>query len=196
MTSGLTSIGMTSGDQPTFDTWPSGRASRSATSSGRWRPTRRTRDRRRSAQMPRTTSSRSSVCDVDGVRGAEPPRRLEPRRVAGQPGDDQRVGAGQRRHARAQQADRAGAEHDDEIARRIRRVDAHRVVGHRVRLGQARDLERQRVGDVVQAARRHADVLRHRAVDAVAESLARGAQVVAARAAHQARRRRSRPPSR
>ena len=56
-----------------------------------------------------------------------------------------------------------------------------------MRLGQARELERQRIGHVVQAARRHLHVLGHRAVHAVAEALARRAQVVAARPAHQAR---------
>ena len=66
-------------------------------------------------------------------------------------------------------------------------VPAHRVVGDRVRLGQAGQLERQRVGHVVQAARGHFHELGHRAVDAVAEALARRAQVVAAGAAHQAR---------
>ena len=47
-------------------------------------------------------------------------------------------------------------------------------------------LERQRVGDGVEAARRHRDVGGHRAVDAVAEALARRAQVVAPGAAHHA----------
>ena len=55
-----------------------------------------------------------------------------------------------------------------------------------MRLGEAGDVERQRVGDRVQAARRHPHELRHRAVEAVAEPLARRTEVVAAGAAQQA----------
>ena len=55
------------------------------------------------------------------------------------PDDDQRVRAGERRHPRAEQPDRAGTEDDDGVARPDRRVHAHRLVGHRVRLGEAGD---------------------------------------------------------
>ena len=43
-----------------------------------------------------------------------------------------------------------------------------------MRLGEAGDVERQRVGNVMQAARGHAHVLRHRAVHAITEAFARG----------------------
>ena len=58
---------------------------------------------------------------------------------------------GQRRHSRAQQADRPGPEDDDGLARPNRGVHAHRVVGHGVRLDQAGQIERQRIGNLVQA---------------------------------------------
>ena len=47
-----------------------------------------------------------------------------------------------------------------------------------MRLRQARDVERQRVGDVVQASRRHPHPLRHRAVHAISKALARRTEIV------------------
>ena len=126
------------------------------------------------------------VVDVDDVRRAQFARDLEASAVGSATRDHERIGAAERGHLRAEQADRSGTEHDHEVTRLDVGIDAHRLVRDAVRLGQARDVERQRVGNVMQAARRHAHVLRHRAVDAVAEALARRAQVVATGAAHQA----------
>ena len=117
-TSGLRSIGIVSGDQPTLVTWPSGLHQLQ-------RRVERTAGARRVAheigaeriEAAHDLLERLPVVHVDDVRGAERARRLEPRRVARQAGDDQRVGAGERRHPRAQQADRSGAEHDDQVAR-------------------------------------------------------------------------------
>ncbi len=176
-----------SGDHPTFDTWPSGRASRSAVSSVALAPDASQTRSAPMGQMSRTISSRFSVSMSTVCVAPKPACGLEARPVRRQAGDDERAGARQRRHPRAQQADGAWPDDDDEIARRDSRVDAHHLIGDRVRLGQARDVEGQRIGDVVQASRRHADELRHGAVDAVAEPLALRAQVVAARAAEQAR---------
>ena len=164
-TSGLTSTGMTSGDHPTLMTCPSGRASRSA-GLERVARARRVADDVGAERRQRCARSPPSVLRLQrGVRRAEPPRRLEPRLVAGEPDDDQRVGAGESGHARAEQADRARAEDHHRVARTHRRIDAHRVERHRMRLGQAGEIERQRVRHVVQAARRHPDELGHRAVD-------------------------------
>ena len=123
---------------------------------------------------------------VDRARRAEPCCRLEPRLVAREPSHDQRIGPRQRRHARAQQPDRPGPEDHDGVARAHGGIHAHRVERDRMRLGQAGDIERQRVRHVVEAAGSHAHVAGHRAVDPVAEPLARRAQVVASAPAHQA----------
>ena len=89
-----------------------------------------------------------------------------------------------------------GPEHDHSVARADRRVDAHRVVRDRMRLGQAREVERQRVGDAVQAARRHAHVRRHRAVDRRSRSPCATGTGCSGRRGTSGTRRRSAPPSR
>src|SRR5262249_8948353 len=83
------------------------------------------------------------------------------------------------------QPDRTRADDDDEIARADGGIDTHRVIGDRVRLGETRDLERERVRDLVQTARRHAHASRHCAVDAIAKSFSPRAQVVPAGPAEQ-----------
>ena len=130
---------------------------------------------------PRFTRSVFATCVAPSVPGG-----VEPGVVTRQAGDDQRVGARQRRHPRTQQSNRPGAEHDDGVTRANRGVDAHRVVRNRMRLCQARDVEWQRVGDAVKASRRHAYETCHRAVDPVAEAFALRAQVVATAPAQQA----------
>jgi len=73
-----------------------------------------------------------------------------------------------------------------EIAGTDRRVDAHRVVCHGMRLRQAGEPERQRVGNSMQAAGGHPDIRCHRAVDPIAEPFATRAEVVPAGPAQQA----------
>ena len=186
-TSGLMSIGIVSGDQPTLVTWPPGFTSFSAASSGRLAPdashTRSapsgSRLRTRSSSPPVETSI---VCVAPSARAASSRGAScgSPATISGLAP----ASAAIRAHSRPIGP---GPKHDHQVARMDRRVDAHRLVGDGVRLAQAGVLEGQRVGDRVQAARRRGDVGGHRAVDAVAEALAGRAQVVAAGAAHQAR---------
>ena len=111
---------------------------------------------------------------------AEPPRRLESRarRPTGRPtiSGSAPASAAMRAHSRP-----IGPGPSTTTASPGRIVEFTHIALYATACGsdQAGDLERQRIGNAVQAARRHADPLRHRAVDAVAESLARRTEVVA-----------------
>ncbi len=115
-------------------------------------------------------------------------RDLETVRVLRQ-ADDGDLGAAEPRHRRAEDADGAGAEHDDAVAGLDARVLHDRIVGDAAGLGEAGLLERQLVGHVVQDARGHADVFGHGAIHAVAEALAGGVEIVEAAPGHRVVRR-------
>lgn len=87
-------------------------------------------------------------------------------------------------HGGAQKSDRAGAENRDAVARLDARVVDDSVESHAARLGQRGDFKRQFIGHAMKAARGNTHPARHRAIDAITETLARRVEVIQTLAAH------------
>src|SRR5689334_3082988 len=117
---------------------------------------------------------------------AERARRVEPRCILIHAAHDQRARTIDARHLGGEQSDGAGAENDDRIAGPDATADGDRIVADAARLGQRGALERQRIGNVMQATFGHAHEFGHRAVRAIAEARTLRAKVIFARAAVQA----------
>ena len=168
-------------------TAPEGRTTESAASNVRLDP-----DASQTTSAPSGSQTANHLVErltlrVDDVGRAECTRGLETGDVGVETDHDKWMRARERCHPGAQQADRTGPKHHDHVTRTNRHVHAHRVVRDRVRLSQTRQIERQRCRHVVQTARRHPHIVGHRAVHAVAESLAGRAEIVPAPPAHRAR---------
>ena len=129
----------------------------SAASSGRLAP-----DASQTTSAPSGSSAAHDLFERLGCRRrrrasrrARAPPRAAPASPA-QAGDDQRVGAGERRHRAHSRPIGPGPEHDDRVAGLDRRVDAHRLVGDRSAARSGRRCSNgSESGIVVQAARRH-----------------------------------------
>ena len=98
--------------------------------------------------------------------------------------DDGDFGTALLGHRRAEDADRAGPEDDHAVAGFDAGVLHDGVIGDAAWFGEAGLFEGEGVGHRVQDALRDADVLGHRAVDAVTEALAGRVEVVEPAAAH------------
>ena len=170
--------GTTSGDQPTLVTWPSGRASRSAMLNVSLTPDASHTTSAPSGDRARTISSMSCVC-MSTVWVA-PSRRAASSRAC-RP-TSRRRSADPRRPAPpcARTAGRSGRARERPPRLPAESSTFMHIALYATACGSDRHamIERQRVWNAMQTARRHAHPLRHRAVHAISKALARRTQVV------------------